>query len=108
MPGQAHRHPGAARIRDRGLGTTAKCLGGPHQMDVHNRESPHGAVEEVARLVARIRARWPRTRILLRADSGFAREDLMAWCEANGVDFLFGLAQNERLIAEIKTELDLV
>ncbi len=67
-----------------------------------------GAVEEVARLVARIRARWPRTRILLRADSGFAREDLMAWCEANGVDFLFGLAQNERLIAEIKTELDLV
>src|SRR6266704_3414663 len=57
-----------------------------------------GAVEEVARLVARIRARWPRTRILLRADSGFAREDLMAWCEANGVDFLFGLAQNERQI----------
>src|SRR5208283_692738 len=42
-----------------------------------------GAVEEVARLVARIRARWPRTRILLRADSGFAREDLMAWCETN-------------------------
>ncbi len=67
-----------------------------------------GAVEEVARLVARIRARWPRARILLRADSGFAREDLMAWCEANGVDFLFGLAQNERLIAEIKTVLDLV
>ena len=67
-----------------------------------------GAVEEVARLVARIRARWPRTRILLRADSGFARDDLMAWCEANGVDFLFGLAQNERLIAEIKTELELV
>ena len=67
-----------------------------------------GAVEEVARVVARIRARWPRTRILLRADSGFARDDLMAWCEANGVDFLFGLAQNERLIAEIKTDLELV
>ncbi|MGE4257598.1 MAG: IS1380 family transposase, partial [Xanthobacteraceae bacterium] len=50
-----------------------------------------GAVEEVARVVARIRARWPRTRILLRADSGFARDDLMTWCEANGVDFLFGL-----------------
>jgi hypothetical protein len=66
-----------------------------------------GAVEEVARIVARVRARWPRTRILLRADSGFAREDLMAWCEANGVDFLFGLAKNERLTAEIKTELDL-
>ena len=67
-----------------------------------------GAREEVARLVARIRARWPRTRILLRADSGFARDDLMAWCEANDVDFLFGLAQNERLIAEIKSELDSV
>ena len=63
-----------------------------------------GAVEEVARVVARIRVRWPRARILLRANSGFAREDLMAWCEANGIDFLFGLAQNERLIAEIKTE----
>jgi hypothetical protein len=67
-----------------------------------------GAVEEVARIVAQIRARWPRTRIVLRADSGFAREQLMAWCEANGVDFLFGLAKNDRLIAEIATELDLV
>src|SRR6202790_4664500 len=67
-----------------------------------------GAVEEARRVVARIRARWPRTRILLRADSGFAREDLMAWCEANGVDFLFGLARNERLVAESWTELDRV
>jgi hypothetical protein len=67
-----------------------------------------GTVEEVARIVARIRARWPRTRIVLRADSGFAREDLMAWCEATGVDFLFGLAKNDRLIAEIATELDVV
>jgi hypothetical protein len=64
-----------------------------------------GAVEEVARIVAQIRARWPKTRILLRADSGFAREELMAWCEANRVDFLFGLARNERLVAEIKAEL---
>jgi hypothetical protein len=71
-------------------------------------DAADGAVEEVARVVARIRARWPTTRIMLRADSGFAREDLMAWCEANGVDFLFGLAKNERLIAEIKTELDVV
>ena len=66
-----------------------------------------GAVEEVARLIAQIRARWPKTRILLRADSGFAREELMAWCEANGVDFLFGLAKNDRLVAEIESELDL-
>src|SRR5713226_9035300 len=65
-----------------------------------------GAVEEVARLVAHIRRRWPQVRILLRADSGFAREELMAWCEANGVHFLFGLAKTDRLIAEIKAELE--
>ena len=44
-----------------------------------------GAREEVARVIAQIRRRWPRTRIMLRADSGFCREDLMAWCEANRV-----------------------
>jgi hypothetical protein len=64
-----------------------------------------GAVEEVTRNVAQIRQRWPRVRILLRADSGFAREDLMSWCEANGVHFLFGLAKNERLIGAIASEL---
>src|ERR1700726_275530 len=63
------------------------------------------AVEEVARIVAHIRRRWPSTRILLRADSGFAQEALMAWCEANGVHFLFGLQQNTRLVAEITREL---
>jgi len=67
-----------------------------------------GAVEEVARVVARIRQRWPRVRIVLRADSGFARDDLMTWCEENQVDFLFGLARNERLVAQIATELDAV
>ena len=64
-----------------------------------------GAVEEVARIVGRIRARWPKTRILLRADSGFAREALMAWCEMNRGDFLFGLARNGRLVEEIAVEL---
>jgi hypothetical protein len=64
-----------------------------------------GAQEEVARLVGQIRARWPRVRILLRADSGFAREALMAWCEANGVDYLFGLARNARLVAAIEAAL---
>jgi len=64
-----------------------------------------GSVEEVARIVARIRQRWPGVRILLRADSGFAREALMAWCENNAVDFLFGLARNTRLVDAIKAEL---
>ena len=65
----------------------------------------HGSVEEMARIIARIRQRWPRIRILLRADSGFAREALMAWCETNAVDFLFGLARNSRLVGEIQAEL---
>ena len=70
-----------------------------------NIDGAAGAVEEVARIVARIRAKWPRTRILLRADSGFCREALMAWCESNRVDYLFGLARNDRLVAEIEAEL---
>jgi len=70
-----------------------------------NMDAAAGAVEEVARMVAQIRRRWPHARILLRADSGFAREELMAWCEANGVDFLFGLQKNDRLVAEIADEL---
>ena len=70
-----------------------------------NIDASAGALEEAARLVARIRARWPTTRILLRADSGFCREALMAWAEANGVDYLFGLARNKRLVAAIGAEL---
>jgi hypothetical protein len=64
-----------------------------------------GAGEEIARVVGQIRARWPAVRIVLRADSGFAREGLMAWCEANGVDYLFGLQRTARLVAEIAAEL---
>ncbi|MGH8512568.1 MAG: IS1380 family transposase [Gammaproteobacteria bacterium] len=64
-----------------------------------------GAVEEVARIVKQIRRSWPKVRIVVRADSGFARDELMAWCEANGVEFVFGLQQNERLVDEIKFEL---
>jgi hypothetical protein len=70
-----------------------------------NIDGAAGAIDEVARIVAQIRHRWPRTRILLRGDSGFAREPLMVWCEANHVDFLFGLARNERLEASIKDEM---
>src|SRR5512142_934245 len=54
-----------------------------------------GALEAVIRVVARIRARWPQTRIILRADSGFCRDNLMTWAEANSVDYLFGLARNK-------------
>ena len=71
-----------------------------------NIDASAGAMEEVARIVAPLRARWPRIRILLRADSGFAREGLMRWCELNGVDYLFGLARNVRLTAAITAELE--
>ncbi len=65
-----------------------------------------GATDEVARIVERIRARWPDVEIVLRADSSFAREELMAWCEANRVDYLFGLARNARLAARLQPALD--
>src|SRR5580692_9466369 len=62
-----------------------------------NQDAAAGSVEEVSRIVAQVRQRWPKTRIVLRADSGFCREELMAWCEQNQVDYLFGLARNQRL-----------
>jgi DDE family transposase len=70
-----------------------------------NIDASGGAVAEVARIVGHIRRRWPKTRILLRGDSGFAREVLMAWCETNTVDYLFGLARNARLEETVKAEL---
>jgi len=82
---------------------------GPHLLASKLRradiDAAAGAVEETARIVAQIRARWPEVRLVLRADSGFAREALMSWCEANEVDFLFGLAKNKRLATEIADEL---
>lgn len=71
-----------------------------------NIDGAAGAKEEVIRIVAQIRKRWPRTRILLRADSGFCRDDLLDWCEQNRVDYVFGLARNERLVGEIELELE--
>src|ERR1700758_4629366 len=70
-----------------------------------NIDGAAGAVEEIARIVAQIRRRWPRVRILLRGDSGFTREALMAWCAANKVDYVFGLARNARLEARIADAL---
>jgi hypothetical protein len=61
-----------------------------------------GALEELKRIVGQIRARWPSTRIVVRADSGFCRESLMAWCEQEHLDYVLGLARNERLQAELE------
>ena len=70
-----------------------------------NIDASAGALEQIQRIVPRLRATWPRVKILLRADSGFAREELMAWCEQNQVDYLFGLARNRRLQDAIAPEL---
>ena len=56
-----------------------------------------GGVEELERIVQQIRQAWPEVRIIVRGDSGFCREELMRWCEENGVDYVLGLAKNDRL-----------
>lgn len=62
-----------------------------------NQDAAAGSVEELSRIVTQLRERWPEVRIVVRADSGFCREELMSWCESNQVDYLFGLARNKRL-----------
>ncbi len=68
-------------------------------------DAADGATEEVARIVTHIREHWPATTIVIRADSGLCRDDLMSWCEANDVRYVLGLAGNERLVAMIAPEL---
>ena len=68
-------------------------------------DAADGAVDEVAPIVAQIRQRWPDTRILVRGDSGFCREQIMAWCERQGVDYVLGLARNARLQKRIAKAL---
>jgi hypothetical protein len=64
-----------------------------------------GAVKQLKRIIARIRQAWPQVKVVIRADSGFCREEILRWCEDNGVDYVIGLAQNPRLVAAIAAEL---
>jgi len=66
-----------------------------------------GSVKHLKRIVAQIREEWPGVKIVIRADSGFCREEILCWCEANGVDYLIGLAKNTRLVAAIAAESEL-
>jgi hypothetical protein len=70
-----------------------------------NIDASADSVEELEPVVARIRQRWPAVKIQLRGDAGFCREKLMAWCESEGIDYVFGLAQNPRLkkLIEVQT-----
>lgn len=74
---------------------------GDHVLCARLREANHdaafGCLAEIRRIVAQIREAWPAVKIVLRGDSGFCRNELMSWCENNGVDYVFGLARNQRL-----------
>ena len=70
-----------------------------------NIDASAGSLEEVQRIVTQIRKAWPYTQIIFRADSGFCREELMAWCEQHAVDYVFGFARNQRLRRKIAKEM---
>ena len=82
---------------------------GEHVLCARLRESNHdaafGCLAEIQRIVAQIHAAWPKVKIILRGDSGFCRNELMSWCENHGVDFVFGLARNQRLRKIIGAEM---
>jgi hypothetical protein len=67
-----------------------------------NIDASAGSLDEVQRIVKRLRFAWPDAKIILRADSGFCRDGLMSWCEKNGVGYVFGLAKNERLVKKLR------
>jgi len=71
-----------------------------------NHDAAFGSLDEIRRIVAQIRTAWPEVKILLRGDSGFCRNELMSWCEANNVNYLFGLAKNKRLSRIIGADLN--
>lgn len=66
-----------------------------------DRDASDGVLEEAQRIVRQIRGKWKGVRIIFRGDSGFCREELMAWCEEAGIDYVFGLAKNQRLKGQI-------
>lgn len=74
-----------------------------------DQDAAAGSVEELSRVVTQIRTRWPAVEIWIRADSGFARDAIMAWCESNDVHYVLGLAQNARLrraIGDVLVDVD--
>jgi hypothetical protein len=70
-----------------------------------NIDASAGSVKELDRIVSHIRRRWPDVRIVIRGDSGFCREHIMSWCERNDVDYVLGLAKNQRLKGEIAAQM---
>ena len=71
-----------------------------------NNDASAGTVDELKRIVPLIRAAWPEVQIIIRGDSGFCRDEIMSWCEENGVDYCFGLARNSRLTDAMAEEME--
>jgi len=71
-----------------------------------DRDGADGTLDELERIVPRIREAWPETRIIVRGDSGFCREWLMRWCEEQNVEYVLGMAKNDRLVRELEDELE--
>ncbi|WP_419641428.1 transposase, partial [Thiolapillus sp.] len=71
-----------------------------------DKDASSGSVDELQRIVGQIRARWPKTRIIIRADVGFCRDAIMAWCETNDVGYVLGLARNKRLQRALGKEME--
>ena len=73
-----------------------------------NRGAADGVVQELNRIVRRLRVAWSQVRITIRGDSGFSNDELMAWCEEEGIDYVLGLAKKDRLKRRIEAETEVV
>ena len=73
-----------------------------------DRGAAHGVVAELEPIVRRLREAWPQVRITVRGDSAFSNDELMVWCEKEGIDYVLGLAQNDRLKRRIATRMETV
>jgi len=71
-----------------------------------NQDGAAGTVDELQRIIAQLREAWPEIRIIVRGDSGFCRDELMAWCEEHAVDFVLGLAKNPRLTTALASPME--
>ncbi len=74
------------------------------QLREANQDSAAGATEELERIVSQIREKWKNTRIIIRGDAGFCRDELMSWCEGNGVDYVLGMGRTSRLMKRVKKQ----
>ncbi len=103
-------HSGPHRIYDHHCFLPLFVTCGEHvlccRLRTADRGAADGSLEELSRIVAQIRCAWPSTRIMARGDTGFGKDEIMVWCEAHGVDYVFGYPQNTRLNAMIARTLE--